>query len=160
MLRYLSSLLLLLSLWACQKEPEGIEHRFFAYVDIPPGLNPWFSHYFTLRDLPAPGLQGPTVKSVRPGFIRLVLMEGEANTNFIRDAFLSMNADSNLLEIGFRQNALMANAVNFDLLTSIAELKDLTRENTLDLTLKLNFHYAPVVLTRLRVEYSMFVVEE
>jgi hypothetical protein len=71
-----------------------------------------------------------------------------------------MNADSNLLEIGFRQNAPMANAANFDLLTSIAELKDLTRKNTLDLTLKLNFHYAPVVLTRLRVEYSMFVVEE
>ena len=141
---------------ACRRNQDlGLELSFRAFVEIPPGLNPWMTHYFVIRDLPAYGLE--TGRTFRPGFIRIWLEEGEASIDFIRDAYLLYGADSNLVELGFREQAPMNRTLALDLLSSMAELRQSPGDTLKDLTLRLNFYQAPSLISRLRIEYTLFV---
>ncbi len=141
--------LLLLASSACRRDQFDDQIAFVATTEVPAGLNSLLTHNF-----PITGLRGTdlALTKARPYQIQLFLEQGEPTFDFVRQAFLLVQTDTSLVEIGYNLEHPQDNRSVIVLLPSEIDLLPYITQPNFNLLLKLNFRYNTVQTSRIRIE--------
>ena len=141
---------------ACDKGP-GVEIPFQVFVIIPAVLNTGLSHHFPVLNLP--GI-GDNLSDAQPARITLTVEYGEANLDFIDQAFFRTSHNSTFQEMAYQMDMPFAAYSTVDLFPSILDMSDHITQDRFDMQLKLIFRSIPVTETRIRIDFSVQAIIE
>jgi hypothetical protein len=148
------SLLSILLLSSCNRRGDRIEIPFTAWVEIPAGLNSFYTHHFPVR-VPTFGSVPLGLTDAQPANIRLFLENGAPTFDFARSIFLDAVTDTSRNEIGFHVEMPVNNSSTADLFPSIVNLKDHISQDSFDIELKVQVRGVTNASSRVRIEFSM-----
>ena len=115
------SLLSILLLCSCNRRGDRIELPFSAWVEVPAGLNTFYTYYFPVR-VPTFGSVPAGVIDAQPANIRLFLENGAPTFDFARSLYIDAVTDSSRNEIGFHVNMPVTNSATADLFLSLIHI--------------------------------------
>lgn len=152
-MRYIICWLLVVAIFfpSCDNTPRA-EFPFQAFVTIPAGLNVGLSHNFNIFDVT--GLNNTQLLEAQPRYVTLTVEYGEANVDFIQQAFFYTVRDSVVQEVAYQMQLPINNAQYAQLFPSILDVKDHIRQPEFDMRLKLIFRSIPITETRIRIDFA------
>jgi hypothetical protein len=137
---------------ACRRDAFDDQIPFITTIEVPAGLGATLTYNF-----PIPSINGTNlnINAARPNQIQLYIEQGEANFDFVRQAFLLIETDSSQIEIGYQLDQRIDNRSTMTLLPNIVDIKEYISQPNFRMLLKLNLRYPTVSTSRIRVELGV-----
>lgn len=148
------ALSLVFSFSSCRRDAFDEQIPFVSSVEIPAGLGTVFTHNFPLGTVDGTTL---ALSSARPNQIQLYIEQGEANFDFVRQAFLYIETDTSQIEVGYVLDNPINNRSVLVMLPDLVDIRELITQPNFRMLLKLNLRYSTVSTSRLRVELGVGV---
>ncbi len=138
----------------CRRDTFDDQIPFITAVEVPAGLGATLTYNF-----PIPNISGTTlnINTARPNQVQLYIEQGEANFDFVRQAFLLIETDSSQIEIGYQLDQRIDNRTVMTLLPNIVDIKEYISQPNFRMLLKLNLRYPTTSTSRIRVELGVGV---
>lgn len=142
-----------IGLGGCKREKFDAQMPFMAYVEIPAGMGTVMTYNFPFNV----GGTGIGMSRAKPLYMRIYIDQGEANFNFVYQAFLEAVTNGIRQEIGYNLNHEPDGKTVMTLLPNEMDAKEIISQDNFNLVLKLRLRYATSQTTRLRVEMNFGV---
>jgi hypothetical protein len=139
---------------SCKRDKFDEQIPFVTSVEIPAGLGTVLTYNFPLGTVDGTTL---AISSARPNQIQLYIEQGEANFDFVRQAFLYIETDSSQTEVGYVLENPINNRSVLVMLPDLVDIRELITQPNFRMLLKLNLRYSTVSTSRLRVELGVGV---
>lgn len=161
-------LIALASLLACNKETlkPGFEIPFVAELTIPPGLNPFDTHYFIINNLTSRydallqqnGVTDADISGIATQQAGVFGIFGDENFDFVQEASLRVFPESNpddWIEIAYRLPVPLNPGSRLDLIPSLADSKRILQMPRFSAALMLRLRRTPTIESDIRVNFIM-----
>lgn len=145
----------ILFLCACNNRKDRVQVPFTAFIDVPAGLNTFYTYHFPVR-VGTNGIVPIGMIDAQPSRMRMSLVSGEPNFDFVRRAYLdAVFNDSTWVEMGYNLEVFLNSSVTLDLLPSSVNLVDHISQDSFDVKIKLEFRGIPSATSQIRIDFSL-----
>lgn len=148
------SLVSILLFCSCNRNKDRIELPFSAWVEVPAGLNTFYTYHFPVG-VATFGSVPEGIINAQPGNIRLFLENGASTFDFARSIYIDAVTDTSRNEIGFHVNMPVTNSATADLFPSIVNLKDHISQDSFDIELKIELRGITNATSRVRIDFTL-----
>ncbi len=156
------------SLLACNKETlkPGFEIPFVAELTIPPGINPFDTHYFIINNLTSRydallqqnGVTDADISGIATQQAGVFGIFGDENFDFIQEASLRVFSPSNpddWIEVAYRLPVPLDPGSRLDLIPSLADSKRILQMPRFSAALMIRLRRTPTIESDVRVNFIM-----
>ncbi len=144
---------------SCKDNRGRQEIPFVAYVEIPAGLNNFYTYHFPAKVATNGLVPQNTIEAV-PARMRASLEFGEPSFDFARRAFLDVFTSSGTAEMGYNNNILLTGQNGVDLYPSVFNMKDVINSDSFQVKLKLDLRTPTTLTSRVRIDFTLQITTE